>query len=77
MSTKPSVGVLVPPATRKKCFLEDDWARLAERCLVRMREGDEWDLEEVVGVMRDVQSLGAGDRNPGKGVCRLFEACAR
>lgn len=60
MSTKSIVGVLVPPATRKQCFVEDDWDRLSRRCLLNMREGDGWDLDEVQGVMRDAKIVLTG-----------------
>ena len=60
MSEKPIVGVLVPPATRKQCFVEDDWNRLSRRCLLNMREGDGWDFDEVQGVMRDAEIVLTG-----------------
>ena len=61
MPTKvPAVAVLVPPATRKNCFVEGDWSRLSERCVLRMREQDAWDLSEVVEVMRGAEIVLTG-----------------
>ncbi|MFH1008962.1 MAG: hydroxyacid dehydrogenase, partial [Candidatus Latescibacterota bacterium] len=42
------------------CFSSDDWERLEARCVLRCRQQEEWDLDEITKVMRDADVLLSG-----------------
>ena len=59
-SKKQITAVLIPPSIRSVCFTSQDWERLEARCAVRYRQQEEWNLDEIIKVMREADILLSG-----------------